>query len=151
MEEQSHKGARIPIRRETQAKNGHAVEKRDNAVERGGKEENRKENPGAESAAGAERSAAGYPWNKTTTRPPGEQGIENARARPETTETISKQARRDAADCAGDFQSRKWLNSARYIWQPGTRYKTSGKTDQWLSQRPSVGGDGRANRDKTMT
>ncbi|MCP3852055.1 MAG: hypothetical protein GY694_17725, partial [Gammaproteobacteria bacterium] len=33
-EEQSHKGARIPTRRETPAKNGHAVEKRDNAVER---------------------------------------------------------------------------------------------------------------------
>lgn len=44
-EEQSHKGARIPIRKETQAKNGHAVEKRDNAVERGGGKENKEENP----------------------------------------------------------------------------------------------------------
>ena len=68
----------------------------------------------------------------------------------EKTKTISKQARGNAADCAGKFQSEKWLNSARYIWQPGTEYKTSEKTDQWLSRRPSVVEDRRLNTDKSM-
>ncbi len=163
-EEQSRGEAEILKISEPPEEEKHAVGKRESAIEEGGRsEKERKREPPreAESTAETEWSAVRNTWNEATTCLPDEQGTRNAKARLEMAETMSRQVgnttdetaripgksdregrihrpERITADCAGDFQSKKWLNLARYIWQPGTGYITSGKTNQWFSQQPNV-------------